>query len=343
FYSLFSLLFGIGFSVILTNNAKRGANAIAIFYRRMFILLIIGAIHLFLFWEGDILFLYAMIGMLLPLFRKASDRSLIIMALALICAPLLIDFISVLTQVRTGEYITNMAIVVDKKTGVPLDDSFASYLFKEGSGWHEWRNWQASGYLYRYGYIIESNRIPKVIGLFLLGFYAGRKLIFRRLEDYMPLFKKLRFWGFVAGIPGSIALAYVSLDKYHVPHKLGLIDTALYMLTVVPLSLAYVSAICIHWQRSNGTSWMKILAPIGRMALTNYFLQTLFGIFFFYGVGLGFGGKIGPTLFWPIAIAFYILQIFLSRFWLSRFNYGPLEWVWRQFTYGKRLPLLKTK
>ncbi|MEP6713196.1 MAG: hypothetical protein ABJA37_12300, partial [Ferruginibacter sp.] len=77
FYSLFSLLFGIGFSIILMRNQQKGINPLKIFYRRLFILLIIGAGHLFLLWEGDILFLYALIGMLLPLFRKCSDKTLL--------------------------------------------------------------------------------------------------------------------------------------------------------------------------------------------------------------------------------------------------------------------------
>src|SRR4026207_1314450 len=80
FYSLFSLLFGIGFSIILIRNEQKGINPLKIFYRRLVILLLIGAAHMFLLWEGDILFLYALIGLILPLFRKCSDKTLLILA-----------------------------------------------------------------------------------------------------------------------------------------------------------------------------------------------------------------------------------------------------------------------
>ena len=95
FYSLFSLLFGIGFSIILIRNEQKGINPLKIFYRRLFILLLIGALHLFGLWEGDILFLYALIGFILPLFRKCSDKTLIITAAALILSPIILDCINI--------------------------------------------------------------------------------------------------------------------------------------------------------------------------------------------------------------------------------------------------------
>src|SRR6188508_1036194 len=93
FYSLFSLLFGIGFSIILIRNEQKGINPLKIFYRRLFILLLIGALHLFGLWEGDILFLYALIGMILPLFRKFSGKALVVTAIALILSPIILDCI----------------------------------------------------------------------------------------------------------------------------------------------------------------------------------------------------------------------------------------------------------
>ncbi|HEX4876233.1 MAG TPA: hypothetical protein VFV31_06140, partial [Chitinophagaceae bacterium] len=145
FYRLFSLLFGIGFSIILIRNEQRGVNPLKILYRRLFILLLIGAGHLFLLWEGDILFLYALIGFVLPLFRKCSDRSLLIIAALLIFSPLLFDAFSILFHYKNGSFLNDLAQSIDKRTGLPTDDSFGQYLYKDGAGWQEWRNWQASG------------------------------------------------------------------------------------------------------------------------------------------------------------------------------------------------------
>lgn len=341
FYSLFSLLFGIGFSIILERNIQRGVNPVKIFYRRLFILLLIGAGHLFLLWEGDILFLYALIGFSLPLFRKCSDRSLLIIAALLIASPLLFDFSSVIFHYKNGDVLEKIAQTVDKRTGIPTDDSFASYLYKDGAGWQEWRNWQASGYLYRYSYILDSNRIPKVLGMFLLGFYAGRKLIYAKLENYISMFRKLRFWGLIIGITAAIACFYFEFFEKGIPNPVGLLHTFFYAISVVPLSLAFTSIICLHWIKSNGNSSLKVLAPLGRMALTNYLMQTTLGILIYYGVGFGLGGNIGPSLFIPISLGVYIFQILYSNLWFKYFNYGPLEWVWRQLSYWKRLPLRK--
>ncbi len=341
FYSLFSLLFGIGFSIILTRNEEKGINPLKIFYRRLFILLLIGAVHVFLLWEGDILLLYALVGFILPLFRNCSDKALLIWAVVLIASPILIDCIKVLLNVHVAGFLENFAKSIDKKTGLPTDENFSKYLFKEGSGWKEWRNWQASGWIYRYSYLVESNRIPKVLGMFLLGFYAGRKNIYSNLEHYAPLLKKLRRWGFIIGIPSSIAMAIFEIDGLSVPKAIGLLDTVFYAVSVVPLSLAYVAAICLFWIKTNGNNKLKLLAPVGRMALTNYLMQTILGITIFYGVGFGLGGNIGPAVFFPIAIVIYIVQIIYSNWWFKYFNYGPVEWIWRQLTYGKRLAIRK--
>lgn len=343
FYSVFSLLFGIGFSIIMIRNEEKGVNPYRIFYRRLLVLLAIGAFHLRFLWEGDILFLYASLGMLLPLFRKLSDKALIIWAAALILSPVLIDALKVAFQFKTGVFLENMAKSVDARTGLPADDGWRTYLFNEGSGWKEWRNWQASGYFYRYAYIIESNRIPKVLGMFLLGLLAGRKLIYLQMHAYLPFFKSLRKWGFIIGIPASLAMAYFEIDGKHIPQAAGLLDSLSYALGVVPLSLAYVATICLVWVRSHANTKLKVLAPLGQMALTNYLVQTILGVIIYYGVGFGFGGKVGPVIFFPAGLAVYGLQILYSQWWMKRFNYGPLEWVWRQLTYAKRLPLLKEK
>jgi len=345
FYSLFSLLFGIGFSIILIRNEQKGINPLKVFYRRLFILLLIGAVHLFLLWEGDILFLYALIGMILPLFRKFSDKALLITAAALILSPIILDCIYLLIHTNSGDGLERIAIAIDKTNGIPTDSTYANYLYKPGSGYHEWRNWQASGWAYRYSYILDSNRIPKVLGMFLIGFYAGRKIMYLQLENYVSLFKKLRLWGLVVGIPAAIACTFFEIFAREVmkPEPALLGHSFFYAISVVPLCLAYTSIICLRWIKKKGNSKLKVLAPMGRMALTNYLMQTIIGITLYYGVGFGFGGNIGPALFIPIGLAVYALQVLYSNLWFKYFNYGPFEWIWRMLTYGKYLKLLKTK
>lgn len=342
FYSIFSILFGVGFSIILIRNEQKGLNPFRIFYRRIFFLFLFGMLHLIYFWEGDILCLYALIGCTLPWFRNLKDKTLISLSIILLLSPLLLDTLSVIFQYRNGAFLENIAIEIDKKTGIPADN-FGKYLFENNAGWAEWRNWQATGYLYRYAYILHSNRIPKVLGLFLIGFYIGRKMMYLHLEDYISLFKKLRFWGFAIGLPSAFACFYFEIFQKHIPNPVGLFHTLFYATSVVPLSLAYISILCLLWVKNNANTRLKLFAPMGRMALTNYLLQTILCIFIFYGVGLGLGGNIGPSMFLVIGIGIYLLQMCFSAFWLRHFNYGPFEWVWRMLTYGKPLKMIKEK
>lgn len=341
FYSLFSLLFGVGFSIILERNLQRGINPLRVFYRRLFILLGIGAGHLFLLWEGDILFLYALIGFSLPLFRHLRDRTLLLLAGILILSPLVFDGFSILFQYKNGAWLEAKAMAVDKKTGLGDNPAFYEYLYKEGAGWAEWRNWQQSGYLYRYSYILDTNRIPKVLGMFLIGFYAGRKMIYLKLNEYIHVFKWLRRWGLVIGIPAAGACFYFEMFRPHIPDPWGILHTLFYAVSVVPLCLAYVSIICLRWNRKEGRSRLRWLAPMGRMALTNYLMQTLVGIFVYYGVGLGLGGNIGPAVFVPAGICVYGIQVLYSHYWFRNFRFGPMEWIWRMLTYGKTFRLKK--
>ncbi len=178
--------------------------------------------------------------------------------------------------------------------------------------------------------------------MFLIGFYVGRNMMYQKLDQYKPLFKKIMLLGFVIGIPACFATAWFDGDgKSIYKDPLGLLDTSFYAIGMVPLCLAYVCAICMYWIKTKGNNWLRIFAPVGRMALTNYLLQSIISIFIFYGAGLGYGQSIGPVYFIPIVFGIYILQIIFSNFWFRYFQYGPMEWIWRQLTYGRRLPLKK--
>lgn len=342
FYSIFSLLFGIGFSVILLRNEQRGLNPLKIFYRRLLLLAVIGAGHLLLVWEGDILLLYALVGMVLPFFRNCTDRTILIWAIALILSPMLIDVLRVIFQFSPGKVLYDQAVLIDIKNNFPKDsNSISQYIYTSTDSWERWRKWMEPGFFYRYADLLNGNRIPKVLGMFLFGFYAGRKMMYINLQDHASLFKKLRKWGLIIGIPAGIATAFFDIDEKSIPKVEGLIDTVFYALSVVPLCLAYVSAICLQWIKKDGNTKWKLLAPVGRMALTNYLMQSIIGVILYYGIGFGLGGNIGPSIYFPIGICVYILQIIYSTWWMKYFNYGPFEWIWRQLTYWKRLPLRK--
>jgi uncharacterized protein len=341
FYSLFSLLFGIGFSIILIRNQQKGINPLPVFYRRLGVLLLIGAAHLYFLWQGDILLLYALVGLLLPLFRNCSNKTLLIWATVFVLAPIAIDALRLWLKWSPGDFLLPIGLSIDEKVGL-TEDNWRTYIFIKGSGFTEWWNWQQTSFIYRYQYILNSNRILKVLGMFLIGFYVGRKMIYANLDEYGSLFRRVMKWGFALGLPASIVMYLFEGDgKYIHAHWYGLFDTVFYALSVVPLSLAYASAICLFWIKRKGISRLYVFAPVGRMALTNYLMQTLIASFLFYGAGLGLGQKFGLVVLFPIVIGIYAMQVLYSSIWLKHFQYGPMEWIWRQLTYGERMPLKK--
>lgn len=342
FYSLFSLLFGIGFSIFLL-RAKQAGKGLNVFYKRIFILLIIGLMHSLLLWEGDILLLYALIGLILSLFRNVPDKKLIILWAVLILSPIIIDGIKVITdnQWNLSKPLERLGMAIDEKTGI-TEDNWRTWNV-DHSSYSDLFRFNQSGIIYRYMGLVDSNRFFKVLGMFLLGLYAGRKLLYRNLDEHKTLFRKVQFYGYVIGIPLSVAYAYFDHDENRLPHALGLLDTVCYALSVVPLSLAYTASICLLFTSSIYRKRLDLFAAPGKMALTNYIMQTVIGIILFYGIGFGLGATMGVVYVIFIALAVFAFQVFYSHWWLKHFNYGPLEWIWRQLTYGKILPLKKAK
>lgn len=341
FYSLFSLLFGIGFSIIFLRNKKTGRNGLTIFYRRLIILLLFGLCHSLLLWDGDILLFYALTGMLLPLFRNCSDKTLLMLATALLLSPLLFDLLKVITDGRwnISRPFLLQALATDKKGGI-TEDNLDSWLMQHRS-YSDLLTWSRSGTWWSWQLRLDSNRLPKVLGMFILGLYAGRKEMYTNLEACRPLFRKIQRAGFAVGIPAGVAHAWFEFDHQALPAAMGLFDTLSYALNVVPLSLAYTTTIVLWYMNRRDSIFLQAIKPAGRMALTNYIMQSILGIAIYYGIGFGLGTRVGPAIFLPVAIAIFILQVTYSNWWLRHFSYGPLEWVWRMLTYGRRLRIKK--
>lgn len=341
FYTLFSLLFGIGFSIILLRAQQKNISGLAVFYRRLFILLLIGLFHSLFIWIGDILLLYALTGMLLPLFRNVSDRNLLIISAALILSPILIDTLRVISNndINISAPLGRIHAEMEGRMGIS-DANFATWIVDHKT-YRELLKFNCSEFFMRWQMLLSSNRPFKVLGIFILGLYVGRKLIYARLEENKILLKKIRLWGFIIGIPISVVYTFCELTGPHLPNPGALLNTVSYALSVVPLSLAYTSTICLWYLKNSNSRFLNLFAAPGRMALTNYLLQSVIGIGIFYGIGLGLGAKTGLAYVLLIAIAVYIVQIIYSHFWLKYFNYGPCEWIWRMLTYGKVLKLKK--
>ena len=338
FYSIFSVLFGIGFSIILRNAAQKGADGTWLFYRRMAGLALIGFAHLMFVWSGDILLLYALVGMSLPFFANLSDRKILATAAVLIALPVGMDFLRetgggkfdpALPAVRAQEYFNSLYGI--------NGENFHTWL-RDAESYSDVMKFLVQGAFVRIREFIDGNRVFKVLGLFLTGFCIGRSGLYANLGENTPLLKKTAVLGFAAGIPLSLAYSFSAMGS----KAWGItFHSALYAASVVPTALAYMAAICLLYVRFGENPVFRFFSHPGKIALTNYIGQSLFGMFIFYGIGLGLGADTGLAGAELAACGIFAAQAVFSLFWTKYFNFGPAEWIWRMFTYGKFLKIAK--
>lgn len=336
FYTLFSLLFGIGFSIIISNAVRKQVNGFHIFNRRMAILMLIGFVHLMFIWSGDILMLYAILGLFLPLFKNMSNKGLLTTAAFFLLLPVVIDTILGATGINPSAPIVRTQQYYCALYGI-TDDNFA-YWLRDADNYPDVFRFLIQGALVRMQEFIDGNRAFKVMGLFLLGFYIGRNRLYAQLDKNTKLLKRMTLWGFIIGMPLSLLYAWSGMNA----HPWGMAaHTLLYTVSVFPMGLAYASGFSLYYLHKKDHRIFSLLAAPGRMALTNYIGQSICGIIIFYGIGLGLGADTGLAYVLLIAAGAYVIEIAFSHLWLHFFQFGPLEWIWRMLTYGKWLALTK--
>ena len=336
FYTIFSLLFGIGFSIILENNRKRGANGTLIFYRRMFFLLLIGFAHLILIWSGDILMLYAAVGMTLPLFLRCKDKTLLIWSFIFLAVPVIIDYICQFSGVYLSSKLVEWQWLLCDRFGI-TEENFA-YWLRDAHSYHDIHQFLLMGAVERMQEFVDGNRYFKVLGLFLIGFWLGRNKFFTRLEEFKIFLKKICLTGLCLGLPLSAIYAWSAMNAK--PFGFGT-HSLFYFISVYLTSFGYISLFCLLYLKNKEAKPWKLLAFPGRMALTNYICQSAVGVLIFYGIGLGLGADTGLIYGELIALTIFVFEIAFSAAWLSYFRFGPLEWIWRCLTYLHPFPLRK--
>ena len=336
FYSIFSILFGIGFSIILSHASERGANGMRVFYRRMVILLVIAIGHLMLIWSGDILVLYAIAGMLLPLVRHWSNRNLLILSATLILLPVGIDLWQECSGINLAAPIMAAWWTKAHSYGI-TEENFAAWL-RDIDGYRGMHEFLMQGAIERLWEFVDGHRLLKVLGLFTLGYCIGRNRIYARLAELRHQIKKTLFYGLAIGVPTSLLYAISATQE----HPWGLTaHSFLYAVSATPLALAYMSGICLICLRRPHDFLLTALSKPGRLALSCYIGQSVAGVMIYYGIGLGLGTSMCLGEVVLVAIGVFAAETVIAWIWLRYMRYGPLEWIWRMLTYGRWLPLLR--
>ena len=339
FYTLFSFLFGMGFAIFVTRAEQKGHRGGRLFVRRLLGLLLIGTVHAFFIWMGDILMTYAFCGFLLLLFRKRKPKTMIVWAvILLLVSPLLMTGLTglmelgKLTPEGRAEIERARTQQAQMMRGI-YDDSLEAYSTGSFARATVRRAYDVGMY-----WTWAPFFMPSVLAMFLVGLWAARRGIFA--DTHLPFIRKVWMWSLPIGLIGNAAMTYLMeiSDPTWPFTSSGILAQFSGAAGMPALSMFYASSVVLLWH----SGWRERLRPltyVGRMALTNYLLQSVICTLIFYGYGLGMFARIRPLYWIPITIVIYAMQVPLSKWWMSRYQFGPAEWLWRTLTYGKLQPM----
>ena len=330
FFTLLCFLFGIGFGIQLTRAAQRGVSIQRTYVRRSAALLAIGLVHALLIWHGDILTSYALVSFALLLFRDVTPKRQLAWAFVL--------------YLFAGDIITRVRWLAGQRIMVPARParsrrigSTATALSRKSTTSASWTSPTGSG-------DGASRPTSTSCRYFLAGVWALRSGFFQRLVSDRRATRRFLSWClgaalvfFAAGFAGDAFL----------PRPSGPPDTTRNVMlawrrfvftaldATIPMGLAYGALLLLAFQTTRGARLLAPLAAAGRMALTTYLTQSVVCTFLFYSFGLRWFGRVGYTGMFAITVVLFSIQMAASTWWLKRYRFGPVEWLWRTLTYGR--------
>jgi uncharacterized protein len=355
--STFSMLFGAGLVLMSGRLEARGTSVRGVYYRRVLWLLAFGLVHAYLIWAGDILYAYAVCGLILYPFRRKSPRTLIALGVALI-------LVSSLVMLGAGSFFTWLErtaprVESAKKAGRPVDKSIA---------WvpETWRDIEKGMRAtpeeirkeiktYRGGYAgIVKARAKEVFFFqtyafvfFIMWGTAGRMLLGMGLmklgvfsaERSDRFYRRLALFGYGVGLPLTAVGVWDVMR-----HRWDMIDSMAFGMNLanlgtVPVALGHAAVVMLLYRAGVFQGLLRRLAAVGRMALTNYLTHSIVCTTLFYGYGFGLFGHVGRVWLFGVVLAIWAAQLWYSPIWLRSFRFGPAEWLWRSLTYGRPQPM----
>jgi len=325
-FSTFSLLFGLSFFIQMRNQEAKGQAFGLRFAWRMLILILISQIHA-LFYNGDILLIYAVVGFFLIPINKLSNKAILFIATALLLQPL--EWYRIISASFNHNH-------------VPLADAWLHYgntckeVMINGSFLQTVNSNITDGQLYNNLWQIGAGRLFQIPALFMFGILLGRMNYFVKSE------KSVNFWIRVASCSLFMLILPLTMLKTHIP---ALIENAYILKRYdgIILSLwnftsmtVLISLFSLLWfYKGNGYKMQRFIIPYGKMSLTNYIFQSILGCAIYLNWGMGLYQYTGAIFSILIALAIFALQLALSNWWLSKHRQGPMEWIWKKLTWIK--------
>lgn len=299
--ALFSMLFGVGLAIQF-DRLSGNPHRVELLVRRLAVLLAIGLVHVVLIWNGDILVEYAIAGFLVLPFLFAPRWLVLAAAVVALLFFLVLPLLSVV-PFPSGAWIRAHIAEADRIYG---NGDFLDVLV--------FRVRELPALMPLHVLIF-----PRTVALFLLGVLVWRWEILGRPAQHRRLLSWMAAGGLIFGA------ALTTADYWRIGG--------------VVLALGYAATIILCVSFPAGKRLLAWAAPVGRMAFTNYLLQSIVLGWIFYGYGLGLFGRLSVAAALAVGLVLFAAQVGLSLWWLARYRYGPVEWLWRSLMYGKRQPM----
>lgn len=334
FITIFSFLFGLGFAIQVSRAEERGARFLGFYPRRLLALALFGLIHGILIWGGDILLTYALSGALLLLFRKRQQKTLLWWAGSLFCLPIVLATTFLCIYYSRFRRPWMVPKPPDMKKIYAVVNIYAHGTVRQilHQNWIEWKQQLPLQLFAIYA-----------LGLFLLGMWVWRSGIVQHLEQYRPLLKRICAWCIPIGVIGSSYSAItIALLPPQSVSMWGFFAQILWLPSAHTLAAGYISGLALIFLKPESRRLLLPFAAVGRMALTDYIMQSIVCTLFFYHYTTSLYGRVGPAMGILLTFILFVAQVWLSNWWLKRFRFGPLEWIWRGLTYWKMPPLRLT-
>ena len=335
FWVLFSLLFGMGFALMRERARAAGRPFVGLYLRRTFLLMLFGALHITLMWPGDILFAYSLAALLLlALMALRGTPALVVGALLYaLMAGMMLGFGALMMAMPESI----MGPVQQEMVRYAEEAARAAAVYREG-GFAEVTTQRIEDY----GFLLFNAvlfQLPMMLGVFLVGSWLVGTGKLADPAAHRGFFVKLAVFGLAlggAGIAGSAAIG----THFDLVEQFAESWTALGLQSLgnLPMALGYLGLVVLA-TTGPASRWFALLAPAGRMALTNYLMQSLICSFVFFGYGLAQFGEWGRATQVGFVFAVFAAQVAFSHWWMARFRMGPLEWLWRAGTYLSRPPM----
>ncbi|WP_144550818.1 DUF418 domain-containing protein [Peribacillus simplex] len=320
FYPLFAFLFGFGAIILAVRTEEKGISFPLLYMKRLSFLLILGCIHAFFIWHGDILINYAVFGFAFLFFYKMKGRNLIL--LGSVCYVLPFAILGSLFLIlgifdREGMAITTDSAMMKQSLEVYQSGTFTDIMSQRALDWYMVNN--------PFNAIIL---FLSIFPFFLIGAGVAKQGILQNPTQYKRQLKMLSIVSLLLGMSIKI-LPYVTV--YH----FGTIFVQDYLGGPL-LTIFYITAITLLAEQAGAFRLLHPLSYIGRMSMSNYLFQSIVCTAIFYSYGLGLYGSVSYTTGFVFLIALFCFQILLSLLWMGLFKYGPVEYIWRLVTYGKK-------